>query len=381
MPAAKSLALGVLPMAILWAAGAHGSRAEPPIQQAAPTLRIAATPACRACRIRVGEPIRSFGAERGLEEPPFAVALNRSGTLYATLTNRGALAWAIDPGKPPLPIGKEGGGPGEFRMVRGLLLDPADTLYLFDPGAGRISVLDQARRFVRSFPAPVATFSMAWLAGPEQLLLNASVPDRDRIGLPFHTIGRAGSALRSFGPPDVIVTPDRPYAAVRRQMQALDGDRFLAVTVEDRYEIESWSAGRGRLLARFVREAPWMGQQPQSRPDGLPPPSPSLHAIWARSADSVWVIGQVPDRRWATAVTATPVGQRPHREWRIVAQDFARYFDTVIEVIDLRAARVVAATRIDPSCRWLTPARELICDGQNADGSYRLDLRPMELQQ
>jgi hypothetical protein len=47
--------------------------------------------------------------------------------------------------------GRNGGGPGEFQQLGGVLVLPGDSVAVYDPAANRVSVFDRGGRFVREF--------------------------------------------------------------------------------------------------------------------------------------------------------------------------------------------------------------------------------------
>ena len=82
-------------------------------------------------------------------------------------------------------LGRAGAGPNEFRDAIALDVTPADTLYVFDRGNARLTVLDPALREVRTAPIPPSTNTAVVLA-TGTVVLNAAVGDPERIGHPYH---------------------------------------------------------------------------------------------------------------------------------------------------------------------------------------------------
>ncbi|MBW3573191.1 MAG: hypothetical protein KY467_19005 [Gemmatimonadetes bacterium] len=62
-------------------------------------------------------------------------------------------------------VGREGGGPGEFKDPIGLAWAPDGNLWVADPANARFSVFDTAGRFVASHPRRVAGYSLPWRGG------------------------------------------------------------------------------------------------------------------------------------------------------------------------------------------------------------------------
>lgn len=62
-------------------------------------------------------------------------------------------------------VGRQGGGPGEFKDPIGLAWAPDGHLWVADPANARFSVFDTAGRYVTSHPRRVAGYSMPWRGG------------------------------------------------------------------------------------------------------------------------------------------------------------------------------------------------------------------------
>ncbi len=65
------------------------------------------------------------------------------------------------------PVGREGGGPGEWRQPDGVFALPGDSTLLVDLGNARLSVLDPAGQFVRGYPMAMGLEEALARAGGE----------------------------------------------------------------------------------------------------------------------------------------------------------------------------------------------------------------------
>jgi hypothetical protein len=118
-------------------------------------------------------------------------------------------------------------------------------------------------------------------------------------------------------------------------------DQFWAAHVT-RYTIERWSKA-GRLTDVLERDAPWfpprvnLGPPPQEAP-----PAPRVVSVREDDAGRLWVLISVADANWRRSA------RKPNAsgEYAVRPTDRDLMFDTVIEVIDPKTARVIATRRI-----------------------------------
>lgn len=104
------------------------------------------------------------------------------------------------------------------------------------------------------------------------------------------------------------------------------------------YQFHLWS-GPESLDVTFIREADWFPPWDEVLPDEMyetiPPPPFFVH-ISEDSDGRLWTYSQVPDPAWEPRIP-----RQPSYEWG------RRTFDTIVEVIDLESARVIAQGRLD----------------------------------
>lgn len=246
-------------------------------------------------------------------------------------------------------VGQLGDGPGEFRWP--LLFHAGnDSLWVADPRNARISLFrwnDSGASFLTSWPHQnVVPPPQAFIRLPGgDLLVNANIPSRDRIGYPLHRLRLDGSTT-SFGTATPAFRPDRPNLNARAVAPARDGGFWVAH--QTRYEVERYDR-EGRLIRAWRRPVPWFppneGEQPAD-PDL--PPQPRLTAIEEDEEGRLWVLALVPDPRHREAFGPSPRPPAGSRERLVDLRDYNRYFDTIIEVLDLRRDVVVSSTRVDP---------------------------------
>lgn len=154
-------------------------------------MRIADVATCATCRILLDRTVEFSAPPAGMPGVPADVNVDGAGRIHLAF------------GPPPAymrfsPTGgfvsgweRAGEGPGEFRMLRNILVTSGDSLVLFDPILQRASVLTADGRFVRSFRAPVSMGTPIETADG-RIVLNEHVAQSGRSGLPFHEFSRQG---------------------------------------------------------------------------------------------------------------------------------------------------------------------------------------------
>lgn len=235
-------------------------------------------------------------------------------------------------------LGREGEGPGEFLFISATSIGPADSLFVFDPNLGRISVftpdLTLGRTVTTSFGAnPDATFlEHGWV-------LNASIRTADRVGQPLHLVGSDGKVLKSFGSRTGAFRPDVPYG-MRRVVGPATASAVWSGWL-NQYVLERWNVS-GDLELAVKREAEWFETYwdiPRSHADR--PPPPAMRDV--RQDDNVlWVMITVPDAEWREGI-----GETIEEGRRFTIADRNRYQDTVIEAVDIEGWRVISSQRFD----------------------------------
>lgn len=330
---------------------------------------------CKACRIAVSTPRGAIGDRQGFDRRPSDVVWRPDGSVLLLQAGDRGLPRMYNPNGEFRDIGRPGAGPGEYF---GAILGAADgdTLYLFDRGNLRLSVVDLAGRVVRSAPAPAHTLDLVWLPQRRELLFNAHLPDRQRIGLAFHVFDALGNQVRSFAEADQPTLPGNPWNVVWRRT-ALDAEgKLIAATVLGRFKIDRWSLD-GRLEEEYLVRLPWFDAKLPVVASEPPPPPPSVEAIHFDSSGILWALVLIPGRRWREGIGLTRI--EDEKTWRIDWIDPTKYQDTRIVAIDLARGEVAAIGEVDGVCRFFSLRGEVVCDAENRDGSYRLDLRPVQI--
>lgn len=225
-------------------------------------------------------------------------------------------------------IGRGGSGPGEFGNIVRLVVGPGDTLFVMDDSNLRVQTLSPSGQFVRSFPALARYRSFALLKSGELVFFRPPSQAQDQV---YSIVDRLGSEVGRFG-----ATTGVPLDLETGIVVPAPGGGMWTASYW-KYELSRWTSldSAERVL---TREASWFPPNAPYPADAfkssLPPPA-LVHA-WEDSAGRLWTYVAMPDPRWK------PGG--PSRQ----SPDWYRYtFDTVVEVIDLERARLIASKRFD----------------------------------
>jgi hypothetical protein len=106
-------------------------------------------------------------------------------------------------------LGREGGGPGEFRNPIGLAWGPEGNLWVVDVGNGRYSVFDSAGRYLDSYPRRIGAWGYPWGGGfddagrlYEPSLVRDAVAGEARSVYIAHDVSEGLVAADTFDLPD-----------------------------------------------------------------------------------------------------------------------------------------------------------------------------------
>lgn len=273
-------------------------------------------------------------------------------------------------------VGREGDGPGEMRGPSCMVTLPGDSAAVV--AGKRLNIYNADLKFVRMVTLPSLWVpSLSVLRWPDALLINTYFRSGARAGSPLHVIDATsseGRILRSFG------SNGRAPARDEREIHQLvaiapskSGAYWTASRL--RYEITKWDASN-RPVQTLARKPEWFPGQSDGSGGGLNrPPSPKLIGVHEDNAGLLWTYTHVAAPTYQ-AVWKKVFEGKP-REVAAREIDDEMLYDTRVEVIDLRAGRMVTTTLID------RPVTSVLSNGDVAvvyareDGS--LEVRTLKL--
>ena len=196
------------------------------------------------------------------------------------------------------------------------------------------------------------------------------------MGNMFHVVEADGSPGTSFGG----LRSQRPgdEMALARHLVLRPPGSFVSVRWTQKYEIEVWGTS-GQRAQRFERSVPWFSPY-----TGIWPPSPSrppppfIVGAWQDADARIWILTRVPDPNWRRALTELPPleGQK-----RYIMTNQHRGYDTMVEVLDLRAQRVLLSERMDERVALVVAPGVIGILHENEDGSFRLSVTELSLRE
>jgi hypothetical protein len=333
-------------------------------------------PTCESCRI-TAQQTHSIGLPPdGLPGWPTAITHDSRGRYYLTIPEVEAAPMVYDDGGRFLTrLGREGRGPGEYRYANYIVTAEADTLLVLDPSNSRLSVIGPDHTFVRSVAIPVSAQRLVRLPGGD-FVLNASIRDRERVGLPLHRFSAQGELLASFGAVNPTVLPGDAFADLRRIALSQTGDLWVAVQI-GRYAFELWRPD-GRRLREFTRSVSWFPDY-GSAWDQTPgrAPYPRNRGIWEDTEGRVWIVSLVAAPNWEDGIGE--VRRLEGKQIYTIADD-QKAFDTIVEVVDPDLGQVLASSRFDEAFSLVVEPGVIAVIQENVDLTFRADLWTLDFE-
>lgn len=330
----RQLVLSVLLLSALTAGRVHS-------QQSAQVTRETSCPNCRIIATRVAA-VGDKDGPGSIGAAPW-LACRKRGQQFAavTMSRPGEVLLFDHLGRFQRSVGRAGEGPGEFRVAFPLKFGPGDSLWVFQPSARRVTVFDSTLKYVRTLTLPTSPAAAAPFANGA-VVLQGSIPTRDRIGLPIHVLSSAGVLGGSFGSTTGEMRPDDPFVSARRLAPASDGRVWSARLTE--YTIERWDTA-GTLDLRLLVETTWF--KPWRRDPSNPKATgPMIIDVQEDASGLLWVLHSVRDPSFDDGrKSKTAQSQR-----RSSSGTSAEY-DSVLEVIDPGRRVVLASVRLEPNMR------------------------------
>lgn len=257
-------------------------------------------------------------------------------------------------------VGRGGAGPGEYGFVR-LVRSDGDRIHVFDQTNARRTVLDEDLNVVHSNPMFVQLQFDGVILGDSAYVVNGTLNTPDQIGYVLHLFDAEGGAMRSFDElPGAYGVPGGPIAPKDRWLATDRAGRVWSARRQE-YRIDLWNPWTGIRELSLVRMADWFPARldaAEAEPWGPDTPGqPWVSDIAADADGRLWLAVSVASPEWAECFGESPEsGAAEYIEGCVL-------FDTLVEVIDPVAGRVLASTRL-PHHFWS------IWEGLGLSGGY-----------
>lgn len=310
--------------------------------------------------LEMEQELGSFDGPGAIEGDPAVVAGDSRGNVFVVTYQTGHQINVYDSGGRFVRlIGRRGEGPGEFKSIREVFAGAGDTLYVFDAGTGRLTVLNPDWSVARMSRLPY-DIRQAHRLYDGTFAIAAVVPTPDRFGLPLH-IASEEELLFSFGEGGSWTTAEQSGMRLLERVLAPSRLGGFWSLPGNTYVLSRWNAS-GEVLDRHDLNERWFTEfsdfpgVSQDRP-----PRPWLQDVWEDPSQRVWVLARVPAENWKDFLEP-PVG----REGRTITpvSDWVQVYDGVIEAIDGFRGTPLASARIGEaplaflgSGRFAVPAR------------------------
>ena len=234
-------------------------------------------------------------------------------------------------------IGRRGGGPGEYELLRNVLLSSSGSVHVLDGMLSRRSEFTRQGKFVGSAPLKFQSGpGMAAVILPDDRIVVNVLPTRPRDAVLLE-IAKDGKTIAEFDNADA--DPHKSWLHWRRLLVRSNGD--LIVARQWTFETDVYSPSLVKKQS-FVREADWAPRgAPQDEPsDGVyeRPLTPQVLAMWEDADHLVWFQSLIPSRAWRAGPRMSPATTMPDSFATLAGRP--RY-ETVLEAVDLRLGRVV----------------------------------------
>jgi hypothetical protein len=300
---------------------------------------ISGTPTCRGCRLdftRVAI-LGSVDGEGALAGDPNSFAQDSRGNYYVTQFKQPDHILQFNrAGDFVRKIGRAGSGPGEYRYIVSMTVGPGDSVYVFDLGNARLTVLSPTHEVARTAPIVGQFFSA--IITKAGMIANAHLASREQLGQPLRTLRMDGAVQAVYGASKPSFRPDVVYSVMRSIAGARDSTVWSGY--KTRYAIEEWSV-HGKLLRTLTRTVPWFPPyEKRARASATQPLEPWLIALRVDRTGLLWSAITVPEADWSKRWT-----ELGFTEDKGVDPD-QRIVDTVIEVLDVERKVVVFSQRL-----------------------------------
>ncbi len=296
------------------------------------TVPVRNPPTCEGCQV-VLEHVVTLGEREGPGRVgrPSAMAVDSSGRYYVAHGDGGFAAtriWVFDKDGAFLrTIGRDGDGPGEYRLISRIDCLAGDTLVVFDTRLRRRTTLAPDDSVIATQPYQVSGFMNSSFLLDGRMVVNEHQRTPAGAGYPLQVVDREGQIVRPLGSVRPEYRLGEPYKYQRPTSVGADGATVWTIGRGD-YLMELWDT-TGNRLAALQREVEWFEPYVLGRditPNG-PPPLPAVGLFSADGAGRLWVAVRVPSDNWRAVMLADP-------DWEYNWGTVQKMRDWILEVVD-----------------------------------------------
>jgi hypothetical protein len=293
---------------------------------------------CRACEVepvlelRLGDPDLPGGIESEYAHAAFDEAhggyavFQRTGTQVQLFDSLGAFQGVLS---------REGGGPGELRGLAAVAFADGNIV-MVDIGGPKIVVMSRAGELIAENRIDLPAGDLRVISA-DTVVIGSMDRRPNLVGYPLHLVSLSGGeVLQNFGSLEGDWSAAEPFATLILIGKSA-WDRSVWRGYYGRLRLEEWTLD-GSLKQVITGDFDWFLPMVYNQ-EG--PPS-SLRAFATDRNERLWLLTRVPDENW----------RRVHRgrlgpETLIRTEDADRYWDTRLDVFDLRTEQHLGTVRWD----------------------------------
>lgn len=291
------------------------------------------------CEVQLREVVRlgGLGDPGTIGSRPEITRTAEGHYVVASAENRGQLLVFESDGAFLETLGRNGDGPGEYRVPGRMRPGSDGSLRILDlvnrrithvsPDAGLLETTD-----IRSLHG----LDFVTLAGERHAVSGFGQID-DGLSATTEVVGRDGASLGRLGSVAVASWVVNFF----RAPIALEEQGRVWTTRAGEYGFEAWDPeGGSEPLTRLVGDPEWFDPGPPQAGAPISAPAPSIVISLRVDRGLLWAGTWVADEEWETAAGATPS-----------PLELDRLLDTILDVIDPASGALVARTRRDEALR------------------------------
>ena len=253
-------------------------------------------------------------------------------------------------------LGTPGNGPGEFRVIRRVLLGPNDSIYVADWGIGRITTFGPDLKMVR---ADATSHQPDLALGARTFVVAEQFLSRTQVAMPLHFVND-DRVVHSFGADSSALQRDAMLLMQRIVATAQNGD--IWTVAPGRFVIERWNPVTAARTQTIHVKTDWFSETAMWPDDERAKPPAIIECLWADDG-LLWVSVRDADVDWKPPQSAN--AERP-----LDADAYAQTYDWILIAID-SATGAVLATKRSSEILWARPPSNVVVTSRehDADGS------------
>jgi hypothetical protein len=318
----------------------------------------------------------------GFDGPATSAVLAPGGRFYFVDFSDGQLLKSVDLSSGQVSVlGRRGAGPGEYEVVRNLLVDGRRQLHLLDAMLARRSVFSERGVFVGS-----GAIDLSGGMGRPAILLRDSLvlaslrPARGVGAVPIVSLYDGSGKVREVVQ-TIPASASARWAGDRLLARVSDSTFFVADVFGARGALYALRRDRAHLLAAFEFRADWRQTVEPALPpsDGVfaRPYSTQIRGIWADSLGRIWIYSGRPSSAWKPAPEPSPGRTLSSDELAVLT---ARpRLESVIDVLDPSTGLIVARAQLPGSLGHAIGGGVFLSTEEHSSGEPRIVLRQVHL--